>query len=216
MNISLNQKGNPCLKYLQIPYQVSHSIAADFELDSIQIYFLSLKYHLLFPEYILSRLPTTSTVLQPASGSSSAMAPTTTDQNMRSLSHNQDHLRALILLLDMEQFHQALQDLTRFCLQANITLLLAWSEPEVCRILETLKAFEHKPPDLIKEKIESLYFPKVLLFGFLDYCMYPNIHPTSMTHQTRVRHNLAHRCIDSNQINQQDRCHDSSFKFRVF
>lgn len=57
--------------------------------------------------------------------------------------------------MDTPDPHHALKHLTRICILANLTLVLAWSAEEAGRILETYKIFEHKPPDLIMERKES-------------------------------------------------------------
>ncbi len=48
--------------------------------------------------------------------------------------------------------HPALKLLTRICLLANLTLMLAWTTEEAGKIIETYKMFENKPPDLIMDR----------------------------------------------------------------
>lgn len=45
--------------------------------------------------------------------------------------------------------------MTKICLLADLTLLLAWDAQEAGKIIETYKVFEHKPPDLIMGKQEN-------------------------------------------------------------
>ena len=40
------------------------------------------------------------------------------------------------------------------CILANCTLVLAWSLEEAGRYLETYKAYEQKPADLLMENLE--------------------------------------------------------------
>ncbi|XP_049650159.1 DNA excision repair protein ERCC-1-like [Accipiter gentilis] len=51
--------------------------------------------------------------------------------------------------------HQALKELAKICILADCTLLVAWSPKEAGRYLETYKAYEQKPPDLLKERVEQ-------------------------------------------------------------
>ena len=57
--------------------------------------------------------------------------------------------------VDVKDPYIPIKDLTKICLLADFTLLLAWSAEEAGKIVETYKVFEHKPPDLIMEKQES-------------------------------------------------------------
>lgn len=55
----------------------------------------------------------------------------------------------------MKDPYIALKHLTRVCLLADLTLMLAWSAEEAGKIIENYKIFEHKPPDMIMERNES-------------------------------------------------------------
>ena len=43
----------------------------------------------------------------------------------------------------------------------DMTLLLAWSNLEAARYLETLKAYENKSPDSIRGRVDDDYISKV-------------------------------------------------------
>ena len=86
--------------------------------------YLSLRYHTLNPNYIHERLKTFT-------GS---------------------ELRVLLVQVDISEPHHALKQLMRISILADLTLMLAWSQEEAGKILETYKAFENKPPDMIMEK----------------------------------------------------------------
>ena len=43
------------------------------------------------------------------------------------------------------------------CVVNNLTLIVAWSAAEVARYLEVYKSYEHKPPDLIRERVAQDY-----------------------------------------------------------
>lgn len=66
-----------------------------------------------------------------------------------------------------------LKHLTRVCLLADLTLMLAWSAEEAGKIIETYKIFEHKPPDMIMERQESDPHVKVsvVFFYFTIFCL---------------------------------------------
>ncbi|KAH6560526.1 hypothetical protein BASA60_000266 [Batrachochytrium salamandrivorans] len=59
------------------------------------------------------------------------------------------HLRILICVVDVDDHQQAIKELTRtLCKKQG-------------RYIETLKSYENKPPDLIKERVETDYFSKL-------------------------------------------------------
>merc|ERR1712126_84788 len=97
--------------------------------------FLSLRYHRIKPDYIKTRLD---------------------------LLGKQYKLRVLLVQVDILDPHKDLQDLTKICLLCDLTLMLAWSNEDAGKILETYKMFENKPPDLIKEKQEDNPLSKVV------------------------------------------------------
>lgn len=47
--------------------------------------------------------------------------------------------------------------MTKICLINNITIMVAWTPEEAGFYLSTYKQFEHKPPDLIKERVDKSY-----------------------------------------------------------
>ncbi|KAG7164158.1 DNA excision repair protein ERCC-1-like 2, partial [Homarus americanus] len=57
--------------------------------------------------------------------------------------------------VDVKDPHHELKQLTKICLMADMTLILAWDQEEAGRIIEVYKMFEHKPPDLIMEKQDA-------------------------------------------------------------
>ncbi|XP_034244079.1 DNA excision repair protein ERCC-1 isoform X2 [Thrips palmi] len=128
--VNMKQRGNPALKAVSnVPWEYDESILADYVMSpSSCALFLSIRYHNLNPDYIHDRL--------------------------KLLGHRYQ-LRVLLVQVDTPEPHHALKHLTRICILANLTLVLAWSAEEAGRILETYKIFEHKPPDLIMERKES-------------------------------------------------------------
>ncbi|KAJ3057171.1 Excision repair cross-complementation group 1 [Rhizophlyctis rosea] len=129
------QEGNTVLSHIRnVPWEYS-DIIADYQVGQTTCaLFLSLKYHRIHPEYIHTRI--------------------------KQLGQHY-LLRILLCLVDIADHQQSIRDLTRVCLYNNITLVLSWSPEEAGRYLETFKAYEHKPPDLIKERIEGDYLSKL-------------------------------------------------------
>lgn len=54
--------------------------------------------------------------------------------------------------VDVSEPNHALKHLTRICILADLTLMLAWSYEDAGRIIETYKIFEYKPPEMIMER----------------------------------------------------------------
>uniref|UniRef100_A0A8C4NM29 Excision repair cross-complementation group 1 n=1 Tax=Eptatretus burgeri TaxID=7764 RepID=A0A8C4NM29_EPTBU len=94
----------------------------------------SLRYHHLNPDYIHERLHK----LGPAYD-----------------------LRVLLVQVDVKDPHRTLKELAKMCVLADCTLILAWSSQEAANYLETYKAYENKPADLLKEKTDDDYLSRV-------------------------------------------------------
>ena len=69
--------------------------------------------------------------------------------------------------MDVADPHHSLKHLTRICILADLTLMLAWSAEEAGKIIETYKAYENKPPDMIMERSESAPLQKVSFTYFI-------------------------------------------------
>lgn len=50
-----------------------------------------------------------------------------------------------------------IRELTKVCLINSLTIIVAWSNEEAGQYIATFKQFEHKPPDLIKERVDKDY-----------------------------------------------------------
>lgn len=87
--------------------------------------FHSLKYHKLHPNYVYERLKILGKAFLG---------------------------RFLLVQVDTKDHTKVLRELTRISFLLNFTLVLAWSIEEAGRYIETLKAYETKTPDSIKEK----------------------------------------------------------------
>lgn len=69
--------------------------------------------------------------------------------------------RVLLVQVDVKDPQQALKELAKMCILADCTLVLAWSPEEAGRYLETYKAYEQKPADLLMEKLEQDFVSRV-------------------------------------------------------
>lgn len=132
--VSPRQRGNPVLKFVRsVPWEFGE-VTPDYVLgQSTCALFLSLRYHNLHPDYIHERL--------------------------QSLGKN-FALRVLLVQVDVKDPQQALKELAKICILADCTLVLAWSAEEAGRYLETYKAYEQKPADLLMEKLEQNFLSR--------------------------------------------------------
>lgn len=123
------QRGNPVLKFItNVPWEWD-DIVPDYIVGATTcILYLSLKYHNLNPDYIHQRLKTLGKMFE---------------------------LRILLVQVDIKDPHNALKTLTRICLLANLTLILAWSIEEAGKIIETYKMYEKKPAEALMERADS-------------------------------------------------------------
>ncbi|XP_028339185.1 DNA excision repair protein ERCC-1 isoform X1 [Physeter macrocephalus] len=133
--VSPRQRGNPVLRFVRnVPWEFG-DVLPDYVLgQSTCALFLSLRYHSLHPDYIHERLQSL--------GKSFA-------------------LRVLLVQVDVKDPQQALKELAKMCILADCTLILAWSPEEAGRYLETYKAYEQKPADLLMEKLEQDFVSRV-------------------------------------------------------
>uniref|UniRef100_A0A2S2N6H8 DNA excision repair protein ERCC-1 n=1 Tax=Schizaphis graminum TaxID=13262 RepID=A0A2S2N6H8_SCHGA len=134
--VNNKQRGNPLLKSIvNVPWEYSDNILPDYVMGRTTCaLFLSMRYHMLKPDYIYNRVKSLGKLYE---------------------------LRVLLLQIDVKEPHTALKQLTRMCLVAELTLMLAWSSEEAGKLIETYKIFENKPPDLIMEKAEADDYSRV-------------------------------------------------------
>lgn len=127
--VNPKQRGNPLIKAIHNVTWEFSEIVPDYQMGQTSCaLFLSLCYHNLNPDYIHERLKQLGQSYQ---------------------------LRVLLVLVDTKDPHHMLKNLTRICILADLTLILAWSFEEAGKIIETYKIFENKPADNIREKGES-------------------------------------------------------------
>lgn len=70
-------------------------------------------------------------------------------------------LRILLVFVDDESNLATLQELNKIAFACDFTLILAWSNAECARYLETFKAYEGKSATAIQEKVETEFLPKL-------------------------------------------------------
>lgn len=125
------QRLNPVLEHIRNVAKEFGDIVPDFRLGlTTCALFLSLKYHRLHPEYIHQRIQKLG---------------------------NSFTLRLLLLMCDISEHQDPIRELTKICLVNNITIIVCWSNEEAGTYLATYKAFEHKSPDIIKERVDKEY-----------------------------------------------------------
>lgn len=134
--VSPKQKGNPLLKFItNVAWEFS-DITPDYVMGKTTCaLFLSIRYHQLNPDYIHDRL------------------------KLLGSSYN---LRVLLVQIDVAEPQHALKHLTRICLLADLTLMLAWNAEDAGKIIETYKIYENKPPDAIMERSDTAPHQKLV------------------------------------------------------
>ncbi|KAI8065781.1 restriction endonuclease type II-like protein [Gongronella butleri] len=125
--VNPTQEKNPVLHCVRnVPYEFDGSLKADYVVGATTgVLYLSLRYHRLYPNYIYGRMAALKSMYV---------------------------LRVLMVLVDTDDHYAALRELNLAAISHQFTLMLSWSHDETARYLETYKAFEHKPDDLIREK----------------------------------------------------------------
>ncbi|KAI0798713.1 restriction endonuclease type II-like protein [Irpex lacteus] len=133
-NIIVNpcQRGNPVLECIKNVGKEFGDVVVDYQVGrTTGVLYLSLRYHRLHPEYIHQRIERLGSAY---------------------------NLRILLILCDITEHQDPIRELTKICLINNITVMVAWNTDEAGYYLSTYKQFEHKPPDLIKERVDKDYY----------------------------------------------------------
>ncbi|KAK1421530.1 hypothetical protein QVD17_23942 [Tagetes erecta] len=133
--VSNRQKGNPLLKHIRNVRWTFSDIVCDYMLgkSSCALY-LSLRYHLLHPDYLYYRI--------------------------RELGKD-FKLRVVLCHVDVEDVVKPLLEVTRTALLHDCTLLCGWSLEECGRYLETIKVYENKPADIIQGQMDTDYLSRL-------------------------------------------------------
>ncbi|EED91661.1 predicted protein, partial [Thalassiosira pseudonana CCMP1335] len=132
---STRQRGNPILAHIRnVPYQFSPMVPDYIFATTRCALYLSLRYHNLHPNYIHRRIAELKSDFE---------------------------LRVLLCHVDLDDNASVLLFLNDLCVQNNLTLILAWSEEEAARYVETFKAFEGKDASLIQKKEHTNYIDQI-------------------------------------------------------
>ena len=128
IQVSNSQKGNPLLTesmMKSVPWSFNSSILSDYYINpTLQILFLSLKYHKLHPEYIWLRLKKMNR--------GSSVSSTSRDRV----------LRILLVVVDVDSHQEILRKLLNFCVKHDLSLVLAWSFEEAGNYVVFAKQYE--------------------------------------------------------------------------
>ncbi|GAA5847438.1 hypothetical protein JCM9279_000479 [Rhodotorula babjevae] len=129
--VATRQKGNPIIDHIRtVPWEYG-DIKCDYQVGATAgVLFLSIRYHLLHPEYIHGRIA--------------------------ELGQNYN-LRIILVQCDADNHLAAMKELTKIALVNGYTLMTCWTSQEAGRYLEAYKQFERKPPDLIRERTDASY-----------------------------------------------------------
>lgn len=134
--VSTKQRGNGILKHIRnVPFAFSKMVPDYIMSTSRCALFLSCKYHSLYPDYIHRRIAELKTDFV---------------------------LRVLLVLVDVEDNANTLAFLNKLAVVNNMTLILAWSEEEAARYLETYKAFDGKDASSIQRREQSLFADQIV------------------------------------------------------
>ncbi|XAR52343.1 hypothetical protein NMG60_11020353 [Bertholletia excelsa] len=133
--VSHRQKGNPLLKHIRNVRWAFADVVCDYLLgQSACALFLSLRYHLLHPDYLYYRI--------------------------RELQKN-FKVRIVLCHVDVEDVVKPLLEVTKTALLHDCTLLCGWSLEECGRYLETIKVYENKPADIIQGQMDTDYLSRL-------------------------------------------------------
>jgi len=133
--VSHRQRGNPLLKHIRNARWAFADVVPDYVLgQSSCALYLSIRYHLLHPDYLYYRI--------------------------RELQKN-FRLRVILCHIDVEDVVKPLHEITRTALLHDCTLLCGWSLEECGRYLETIKVYENKPADNIREHMDNDYLSRL-------------------------------------------------------
>lgn len=133
--VSRSQNGNPLLRHVRCVRWAFADVLPDFVLgENACAVFVSLRYHLLHPKYLATRIASLQRAFR---------------------------TRAVLCLVDTEDVTKPLGEVNKIAAMGDCALLCAWSPEEAARYVETLKAFEKKSPDAIKERRDSDYVSRL-------------------------------------------------------
>lgn len=133
--VSHRQNGNPLLKHVRNVKWVFADVVCDYMLgNSSCALYLSLRYHLLHPDYLYFRIKELKKSFK---------------------------LRVVLCHVDVADVLKPLLEVTRTSILHECTLLCGWSFEECGRYLETIKVYENKSADNIREHMDNDYMSRL-------------------------------------------------------
>ncbi|EFJ42870.1 hypothetical protein VOLCADRAFT_33669, partial [Volvox carteri f. nagariensis] len=133
--VNRRQQGNPVLKHIRNVRWQFADIVPDYQLgQNTAALFLSLRYHLLRPDYILHRIKEQQRMFR---------------------------LTVLLVHVDVDDVVKPLGEVTRAAVVGDCTLVCGWTPEECARWLETYKSYESKPASSIQERVEPDYVSRL-------------------------------------------------------
>jgi DNA excision repair protein ERCC-1 len=131
--VNSNQKGNPVLNKFKAQSWTYEEIVPDYQIGkSNGLLFLSLKYHRIHPEYIQPRL----------------------------IQLENFNTKILLVLVDISQAQNSIRELSILAIDHNFQVVLAWTDEDAAKYIETFKKYESKTPESIREKVDESSFSK--------------------------------------------------------
>jgi DNA excision repair protein ERCC-1 len=124
--VSTRQKGNGLLKYIRnVPFAFSQMLPDYIVSSTTCALFLSIKYHQLYPRYVHRRVA-----------------------ELR----GDFKVRVLLVLADVDDSANSLLQLNRLGVTNSLTVIVAWSDAEAARYLETYKALDGRDATSIQKR----------------------------------------------------------------
>ena len=147
--VSKKQRGNPLLSYVRnCPVAYDDGLVPDYSCGNKCIaLFLSVKYHLLHPDYLGRRIKEVQQADRRYSSHASAGGSVG-----GSIGGSGGMLKVVLCLCDNQDPVSAIAGITKIMLPFKWTLLCAWSNEEAARYLETFKKMENANASSIQEK----------------------------------------------------------------
>ncbi|KAL3907794.1 MAG: hypothetical protein SGILL_008727 [Bacillariaceae sp.] len=126
LGVSPRQQGNDLLNYIKnVPIQLCTMIP-DFIMSTTSCaLFLSIKYHQLYPDYIRNRIDALGNMFK---------------------------TRVLLVLVDVTDCAHILLQLNKLGVTSSVSVILAWTEQEAARYLESFKALDGKDASSIQKR----------------------------------------------------------------
>ncbi|CAJ1958390.1 unnamed protein product [Cylindrotheca closterium] len=136
--VSTKQRGNGVLKHIRnVPFAFSKMVPDYIMSPTSCALFLSIKYHQLYSNYIHRRLGELKSDFK---------------------------VRILLVLVDVEDNAKILLQLNAISVRNSMTMILAWTEKEAARYLESYKALNGKDASIIQRKEANNYVDQVAEF----------------------------------------------------